>query len=607
MNPVQHQTPRIWLAPAQATIPESALPSVEFRMVYLGRDSSELRRWRRMLPPKAKWQPLPSELDRAAHELRGPYLELIKRLGAGNSLAWELSGLAESNTTLSPLFLDCCHLKVVLEETNQPGGLLVVAESRALLDILAQNAGERGAAWQWLGGEPPPGGQSWAAGMASGGKRFLAWGRSRRAAARGTRHLGRRLRPNPGRPRVLLHTFVDEAALGKDGEFHERYWGELPAWLRGQGYQVVYLPFFLHLRRSHHEAMAWLRQSRERFLIPEDYYRAGDYLGVLAMLARQARLPRGRVTLAGMDITALVAEERRRHTTSTRSAICAMYLFLARRLAGAGLRVDHLMYTSENHTWERALAAGFARHLPQVKITAFQHTVLPPFYLGLFLPPPAGRTVCNGDFFKDQLLAEGWPSGRVVTGCALRYQHLHHLPQTAAPAGRTVLLALPIDRENARELVELAAGALPALEDAKVLLKPHPMMPPEQVREIRQSLPPEVEMVQGSLQRWLAQSAVMVTTGSAVSLEALAMGVPVVRVRRSIDLDLDPLTVFPGQGEPCRSAREIAAMVNRYLQLDSSQREELVRQGRQLAARCFAPITPEGLGSFLQGLAGEES
>ena len=597
-----------------------------WRWVYLGRSYARLQEWETVLSPVARRVSIGERVQEIAYNLKRPYLELIADIGKGRrSVDWWTSPLAERNVTTSPLFLDCCYLKLISEMLERPSShLCVVAESPALLESIEALARLRSIPVKRAAARGPgawPGSRARVARyflrvLPVVYKDFLCWARGRMQAARKTRRL-RQARPATSeRPRILLHTFIDESCFGADGFFKERYWGRLPAWLEEQGYDVGYIPFLLNIQRSPAEAFAWFRQSGARFLIPEDYYRATDYIAALPAALRVCLMPPGRVFLDGMDITRLVMETKIDAGKVEHMLRLRMYYALGRRMADAGFRAAGVLYTFENQALERALVMSLRRYLPDTGIIGFQHTTIFPLYLCNLIPaselpgaPIPDRVVCSGSFFRDVLVQQGLPGDRVVIGCALRYDHLHSIPKERVSPGdkrSAILLALSLEPDAVDESMLKAYEAFRDLDEVSVWIKPHPMMPTERALASLEGkeLPSHFEIVDGPLSRWLPRASLLISTGSTSSFEALAMGIPVLRMGRELDLDFDSLAWFPEFRKAAYTPDEIRRQSLDLLTQDEEAADRLREFGQSLLERCFQPVTEEGMRQFLPGQDG---
>ena len=580
------------------------------RVLFLGQDYRQLRAWREAVEPVAEWVAAGPLLADAAAELRQPFLDLITELGRRyDSVAWWASRVSERNTLLSPLFLHCCYLRGAAAELNA-GTTCVVSDSWEVLGSLAEIAHGRGARVGWIGRQR-------SARRATIGRLRVAW-RVARFVGQGVARSG--LAPpriDPGelhRPLVLLSTWPEDTSYGEGGAFNDRYFPGLDEWLVAMGASTVTVPARSPASGSFRSMWMRLRQVRRRFLAPEAYYRASDYLFALREGRRGAAMPHADgLRLGGVDVGRLFDAERRRTAFAAATLEAALAYRLPRRLAEAGVKPDLAILPFENMIPEKPLLLGARRFLPATKLVGFQHGALYPLLLcnyvtrgeSEFAPLP-DRVVCNGELFRDVLVREGLPADRAVVGPALRYAHLWEVSgrssARAAGAG-CLLIPLPFSLDLGVELLAKAIHAFAGEPGLDVCLKPHPMGRVEDLLDAVgvDRLPAGFRLVGGSMERALAEANVVVALASSSVYEAVAAARPVVVVGRDAALDLNPLGFHPDLSRVFVDPAEIRAETRRLLDLSEDELDTYRRRARRLLAESFGPVTEETLRAFVDG------
>lgn len=576
--------------------------------MFLCQDYARHLHWERSLGADFVKLPLRDLLVAAAAGLRQPFLDLLSERGRKHdSLAWWASRVSERNTAVSPLFLYCCYLKIGQARlARSDGPLVIVGESYALLSSLASHAEQEGYAVQWLN-------------RPNIVLRFFR--RHAIAFLRVARFLAHALvqtffgyspaRLPADRPSVLLHTFLDEQCLGKDGEFHDRYLPGLCAWLEGKGLAVTHLPVLFNMRRGYAAAWRWLATSKQLFINPYRCYRITDYLAALIEAARSRRLMFGPVTLDGLDASALFSEAQAScaYDSGTLEALLSYRLPL--RLRERDIRIDLFIAEYENMIPEKLLIAGFRKYSPNTKLVGFQHGALYPMLLCNFITreeaqfaPLPDRIVCSGPFFRDILIQEGLPADRAVAGPALRYGHLWREEFRAeAQARQGIFVPLPLMQSDAMELLTKLIEAFGAEPQITLSLKPHPMSSPRMLEAVGISrLPQNFHIVSGDISIWLSRAQAVVALSSSALYEALAAGVPVVPVGREAALDLNPLAWHPRFAQQCYSAEEIRSETTRLMQLGSADLQAYREYARQILEHSFGQVSEATMHSFIDGL-----
>lgn len=520
------------------------------------------------------------ELDRIARELRRPVLEMMAELThATPELAWWASRVGERSPQTSDVFLHLCWIHLAL---GRPGVAGVICDSPAVLATLAAQTGTR-----------PEGARSvlpW---------RLKSLARIARFVLREAGEWVATPAPGPGRPlQVLMRTWVDADAI-RDGRFHERYFPGLPEWLVSRGLEVATVPV---LPSAAPRAVSrWWRAAgtvAHEFLPVKRVIRWRDRLFGLRVGLRAARLPSISPDLAGVTTRFVLDEARHRAAFDSGTLEHATWSRLPLRLRERGFVVERLILEYEQLIPEKCLICGFRIHQPQARIVGFQHGAIYPLFLPTFViereaaaAPLPDVVVCNGELFRDVLVAEGLPADCAVVGPALRYAHLRDRP-TGRRKGSSVLVPLPMYEKLAAEVLSIVSSAF-ADDPARVVLKLHPMGPSI-------DLPPGMRSTSARMDLALAEASVVVGLASSALHEAVAAGRPVVTVGRTIGIDMNPLDLAPGLSRTVRTAKELRAETERLLALNDAELAEFQGAAQRLMEMSFAPITDDALETFLR-------
>jgi hypothetical protein len=590
--------------------------------LFLAADFTKLQKWRAGLGSAFGQMPVHVELESAARRLKQPYLRWLAELGHRHpEPAWWASRISERNTALSPLFEDVCRLEAVrnlIRDVNGP--VLVVAENPALLDTLDRA--------DWLRSRPRfrpllakvP---AWLpVDLARVAFRHIRYARAVNFGLRvaqlckmafSARLGGMAQLPVSCAKPILMHTYLDESAFRPDGEFHDRYFPGLAELLQKEGYQVLVLPVMFNVRRSLRQAWAWTKSSSSRFVNPYALYRLADYVFALRIASRAAHLPEGPLKFEGNDLSAMVRGENERTAYSVLTSILNLRLPL--RLREQGIACSALLAEFENMIPEKMLIQGFREHSPDTELIGFQHGALYPHLLCNFTPPEErdiapmyDRVVCNGRFFRDILVAEGLAPERAVVGAALRYRHLWEHEATIS-RGRPmhavdVFVPLPLMLPAGVELLEKLLGAFAKSTSLRILLKAHPLSSVDALLKAADvaTLPAHFRTTDDPTGVILPRARLVVGLSTSTMLEALASGVPVIRVGQEGALMLDTLGFFDDLPPPVYSGLELAREADRLLALSAGELEKISQRGREIVAMSFRPCDELGLRTFLPAI-----
>jgi hypothetical protein len=585
--------------------------SAPAQWLFLGQNYLRFKEWNETLGPD--WQNLrySKQLQGLALEWRQPYLDWLTELGKqNNNLAWWSSSIAERNTYGDSLYHSICYLRIgldFLEKKDPP--LLVVVESKAVLASLASHPALQGKVrvfrsrmsllkdvLEWSA--------SWTFYILDGLRAILD--------AYLTRH-GRASMPAPTeKPRVLIHSCMDDSYFGDDGTVHDRYFGPLARELDRRSYDVMVIPWLYNLKRSRRKAFTWFRQHSGQYLIPEDFYSFWDYAWAATVVMRQMFLLSGRHTFQNMDITPLVREARWQQSRRTGVAKFVLYYRLIEKLAQRGMKLDFFIDTFENMITEKPQVLAFRKWMPEVNTVGFQHFLdAYPLFLCWFttteeagFAPHPDIIVCNSPHMLMRMEQMGFPRNKLRVGPSLRYRHLMGEIASFAAEPNKVLVILPLGADHMAEMMDSLRQSFPAPEGIEFWLKPHPMLSGEMLQKIIGKLSTHFIVVEGELNKWLPHAACAIVSTSTSAFEVALAGVPLVIIGRKTDFDLNPLAWFPEFAPPTHSPQELREQVLRCLKLNQTERDALHLWARKLRERAISTITDETIAAFVKPRAG---
>lgn len=350
---------------------------------------------------------------------------------------------------------------------------------------------------------------------------------------------------------VLLKSFAQVHTFS--GPYRDPFFGQLTDHLRGKNVPLLTV--------IHPDACFGL-YFRNRNLIGRVYsYQA--FLGISDMLGALLELLRGlfrpfpaALDVAGVDFAPMM---RRLYFLDAFSS-SSYHAFLLHRVFSniAGMfRVEHMIYPYENNFWERLPVLAMRRRSPKTVITGYQHNVVTlssaNYFPGIAEPadsPLPDRILTTGAVTAELLKRYGNYGKRLITPCcALRYAYLRAQPRHTGRLER-ILLVAPEGVRAASCLVNYAIRRRREIGDWKIRVRFHPAFDYDDMRPLLDDHGDDEGRFSVSGNAKLAddlrQCGALLYWGSTVSLEALAMGVPVIHLSGEHTLNMDPLFNFTG-------------------------------------------------------------
>lgn len=586
----------------------AAAVSGNVRWAYLGRDFGRTRAWERALGERFTRVSYAARLQELACAWREPFLDWIAAasLHRRDDLAWWTSSIAEKNTLSDSLFHGICYLKIATELMNGDEPLLLVAEHESVLQAVEANAPRKTkravrvpreelrliarCAHHWL----RYAWQSW---------------RELRAARTTRAEVGADAPASGDKPRVVIHTCMDESYFGADGQPRDRYFGPLAKMLRADGYDVRTLPWLYAVRRPVAEAMRWFRARRGEYVIAEDSYAAKDYIWAARVVLSQLWRGRELTHFERLDVRPLVRCARLEQAGNDGVARFVRYDRLIRKWAANGERVDIFIDMFENMATEKPQVMAFRDVMPDTLTVGFQHyAALPPLQLFLRSTPAEARVaplpeviVCNSPYSARQLERAGFPAEKLRVGASLRYPHVTNAPiAIERPRTRNVLVVLSLEESASEELLLKLIDAFGDDTSLSFLVKSHPMAPPNYLGGLLDRLPPAFLRASGELAPHLSAAACAVVLASTSAFELAVAGVPLVVAGRESDFDQNPLALHPEFPPPAVTAAELRAAILQRLDMPQSEWERLRDWAQRMRFEAFVPVTSDSARAFVE-------
>ncbi len=592
----------------------------DFNWIYLSDDYLSYQAYQQSLKNLATEIPVSKTLHQIALDTRRPYIKWIASAGVARSKEyWWASRVTEKNTMISTTFTDICRLKLlyqILLEKKKP--ILLINASAALAKTIKSDA-------RFLTRVKPL--PIWLIIYAN-------WKTRAKAAAVDNpqlmfilkftlsvmkyagiyfnQKLKGKLKHHQNRNKVVLrHTYVSKSQFIIEQKFNDIYFPNIDEYLKSHGYEPLVLAVLTGTRSDRKNLITKLSNSKTNFINPHSLYKFLDYLYAF-WVAFQTHKVRNQLAFFD-EINAFHIISAEALTTAFDNIENILYLRLAKRLTENGYEINAMISEFENMIPEKMLILGFQKYIPKAELIGFQHSALFPLLLCLFTPieersfaPMHDKVICNGEFFREILVSEGFPEHRAVVGASLRYSHLWKLQESVREEKRhieyDIVIPLSLSLPNTLELLTKSISAF-AKDDLKVAVKSHPMYSLEMVlhKTGLKALPDNFCAITDNLGEILAASKVMVGFATTAAFEAVALGIPVVRLRSDVSISLDPLEYFGSTFPEATTANELLAIVNDVLSWEDERLARYKVSCEQIINASFTKKNDDSMMHFLPG------
>ena len=585
--------------------------SDSFHWTYIGQSVIEHRRVSEQFHERGQYLDTSDRFHYWTRELRDPYLAYLFDIGRKlNSLSWWFTPVSWRDSFVSNAFCQACHLKTGLEAAGtweSPEPLVLVADEPVCRSIRLGigSPSETTVTAYGIGGGNPLGPIIDTLNML--GHRAVFVLREMYQIFQSRQNLPRPTGPTGDES--LIVSWGTPNSLLQEGEFHRFFFGDLADRLTTIKGRVVIVPMILRGVR-YKEALSRLKGSRLPICLPHSLFGIFDPIrAALSSLVKPAR-PRRFPEFSGMNLTPLFEPELRQYWVSNQSAALLMTTLLVRRWARWSPSIARIIYMYENKPWERALCWQARRSLPNTRVVGYSPTPVAKLLLSFFLAPGEAkiaplpdRIVTVGEQPARLFSSDGYDPETVKVGGALRMQNLDKMrsgnDSQPAKDEPVVLVAPTLGLEETAELAYIAAHLFDEDGGVKVILKCHPMMPFERVSQtIGMPLPSHVQLSDEPINDLILRSSVMIYSSSTVSIDALALKVPVVKLRPKFEISLDPLEDFPDLRSEAFGLEELRQKVDMLLEHRDEHIAKNCDAWANMVAQMYSPVTAESIEAF---------
>ncbi|MFC1804627.1 hypothetical protein ACFLZ3_02220 [Candidatus Omnitrophota bacterium] len=535
------------------------------KWIYFGKEYLHKSRWETVLSIDLKID-YKEILTDVSYSLRDEFVEWSANLGRPYWKHWEwwITRLATRNNMSSPLYLYACYLEVLKTVTKQSTeSLIVISESWELLDVISGHFLEKLSIlkpFYWrqilkrniaIVKEKLNFVFSWFYFFKKSSYEWLLAKSTRLNAHPKSEDV---FSPN----HIVIHTCINDACIGNNGKFKDRYYPGLAEYLRNKGMRVSTLIWFYNFDKEKlPEAFRWFRNNGESFLIPQDYYNLFDCFYSFAVILKSAyfRFSKNKRFFRGMDLLPLINYEQKLQSRDTGTAyfVNQVRMFYKWRILGYHLKAYVDFWELKN--CEVPALFGIKKNYPLCKTVAFQHgALMPKLLFSNYKTTPdefnaslhADIGIANSRINKEILAKDGFPESFIKLGPALRYKWLKEYGDSIknGNARDGILVCLSLSTDISYEMLNIVYQALSLETNFKIWIKPHPMM---NFYELKKRLsftwPDSFNVIEGNIEKWLPLSKVVIVSQSSSMVDAVFLRTRTIIIGRETDIDIIALDI----------------------------------------------------------------
>jgi hypothetical protein len=523
--------------------------------IYLGKNVSTALEIERCIGSSAHKIEIGKELQKNAQHYRQEYIDFIGQCSVeAGSHCWYLTSLSEKNPFVSDFYLNFCYLKSVLHLLPfNTGTIGIFCESSFLMNSLEVNLEKK---------------TDWEAEVyrnhldehlitvfsyVKAKKRmitFLSRFFSRILISRIFRMIRGKEPISPGMsPFVAIHSWVDLRSFSLPARYTDIYFGDLGKKIEEnqQGHITIFniLPTIFYPSA----VQKLIRAGTPGFLF-EEFLDFSDILRAWHHKPALKKKMNRQTAFSQCDVSDLMVEEYRHDLCSTRAEQSLLWYHASEKICRR-LNLSVMVYTFENHIWEKMFVLGIRKYGTPVKLVGYAHATVNPMELSYSVShldrnrhPLPDTIAVNGCRAKEVLINSGFQEDQIAIFGSLRYENIRRQTRDGSGAlSKRILIVLSADISRSLEMIDKTRTAFACLEGVFVILKLHPTMKNTSLGEALKKLPENFSIASQSISDIINTLDLVIYSDSTAAVEVAVGGVPLLHMKSDYSIDIN---VFEG-------------------------------------------------------------
>ena len=193
---------------------------------------------------------------------------------------------------------------------------------------------------------------------------------------------------------------------------------------------------------------------------------------------------------------------------------------------------------------------------------------------------------------------------KVITSPAFRYSYLWNKKKKNKRKNKiNIFVALPVGVEDSINIIKAISNVLFIKKNNfNVIIKPHPTMDKKILnKHLNEFNNRNYKIILGSINRILNKTDIVISSMSITCLEAIALGIPVIYIKRSIGLSFKsiPEEISKTMWRNCSSKQEIVNAIDFFTKKTLYKSKIQRNIGKKVRKNYFEPVTKKNVLNFL--------
>lgn len=396
-------------------------------------------------------------------------------------------------------------------------------------------------------------------------------------------------------------TIIDTFIPKKGDRYNDRYYGgiinNIPL---EDNNRLFFLAQYLPVPCKK-EVDRLVNNSKEQILFLFDFLKFKDYLHSLFIRREIHKVSIPCMQYKGFDLKYIFKESSDRYCVKYYYSSAILYDRFFLRLKEAGVDLTLFVDWFENQSYDRACNFSIQKYYPNAEIHGFMGAIMDfsdfPHNLATneeldACIAPSQLYLCN-KMMRDAYKASGY-KGDLKLAPTFQAQKIWSIFREISNDNLfTILIPLGLVSYEVNYKVNFFVNFLKTQpQDIKIVIKPHPIYPIDEIKEIIEKNHVDIEIGTGDIYNFLKNANAVVGSNSTTLYEALGLGIPIISIMDNTgQLNIHrPLSV---SDEMWYEVKDVGTLMNAVSSIKNTSQVYLSNEGIRLKDYFFEPVTKE--------------
>ena len=294
-----------------------------------------------------------------------------------------------------------------------------------------------------------------------------------------------------------------------------------------------------------------IRKSSFSFILKENILKLSDYFNAFIKSLIPCKISVKKNLFENIDVSNLILQETHKINHFSNLYESHLKYLLIKKLSKKKYSFEKIISWFENQPHNKACSKAVSDFLPNVHHIGYQGFFREEYLFckqptlmetkAKVIPKQIG-VMGNGPMLD---IKEFNTKLKVNIAPAFRFSYIHKRDNLNPPSKKNkILVGLPIFHDLARDIIDklLICNDNKKIKNIHFMIKLHPACNPNKIFKAEEKLPNNFSLVDGNFNYYIEKSNLLISSASAVCMETIALGIPVIIIENRNGLSENPIS-----------------------------------------------------------------